>query len=793
MFNNQKRTNYYFYRRPSDVIRIITYSIIFIWLSILAHTKGVTIIEREIFYLINKIPFEFGILLKLIMYLGTLYGVALIIIITLFLKEKRLSRDIFLAGSITWILNSISKIIIDRARPYNIFLDVIVREITKIPLGFPSGHTAVITAIATIISPYVSKKCRKIIWLIVLLIAVGRIYAGVHFPLDILGGFTLGSMVGITLRLILGSPGYTPSIEFIKNTIAKYGYKVKNIKTLQQDSNSSFTYIVNVKDGKELFIKVSSFEQQNQDWLRKLYNYLIYKNVKGQFPFITNKQKVEHEAYMLLLSKRAGINTPKFLFSGELLDHSWIFAEKKLEGISLNNFEVNKIDDDLLISIWKELKLLHKARIAHKDLRLANIFISNNLEPYIIDFGLAEASAHRDDFSQDIIELMIGLSSLIGVDKAVKSAYKVLGKKDLKYVLPFIQPLAVTTKTRKLLKENPDLLRDIKLHIETITGHKDYKLRPLTRINISMIFTIMVSLFAIHILLPQIGSIENTIKILHTAKYQWILLALFLQSLTYIMSSLSLINTVEYNLSLKKTYFEQLAGLFLSRLTFQGVGGAAMDERYLEKSGIERKKAITALSIIYIINSITKNSLLIISILILRSVIKTQIHLPNEWPYLLGVLLTLISVGIIFIIIKPNFVKQKLIIPGIDLLRNTKSHIKLIFLKQPKRGIRIFIGLLSVVLIDATTLFLCIYAFGDNISIVKVAAVFVGSSMISSLSPTPGGLGAVESSLIIGLTSIGVYTSNAIAGVLVFRLLSFWLPIIPGYISYNYMRIKKII
>ena len=793
MFNNQKRTNYYFYRKPSDIIRIITYSIIFIWFALLAHTKEISIIEKEIFYIINRIPFEFSIPIRLIMYLGSVYGVILLLIITLLLKQRRLSRDIFLAGTISWGLNSILKIIINRARPTGIFLDVIVREINKIPFGFPSGHSAVATAIATILTPYISKKMRYIVWLFVFLISVGRIYVGVHLPLDIIGGVLLGYIIGLSLRLILGTPICTLSIESIRKAIEKYRFKVIDIKPLQKDNNSSFSYIVSTKESKDIFVKVSSFEQQNKDLIKKLYNYLIYRDVKGQFSFVTNKQKVEHEAYLMLLAKRSGVHTPNFIFSGELNDKSWIFTEERLNGTCLNKFEISKISERLLISIWNELKLLHQSQIAHKDLRLANIFISSNLKPYIIDFAFAETSANIDDFSRDIVELMIGLSSLIGIKRTVNSTYKVFGKKTLSQILPFLQPLAVTLQTRKILKKNPNLLNNLKSYTEKITNKKEYKLKPLTRINISMIFTIIVSLFAIHLLLPQVGSIENTVNILHTAKYQWIIFALILQSLTYIASSLSLIGATANKLPLGKTILEQLAGLFLSRFTFQGMGGAALDERYLEKSGLKRQNALSTISVIYIINAIIKNFLLILSIPVLKSIIETKIELPKEWPYLLGITLFLILTGLIFILIKPDFIKHKVIKPGINLIRNTIQQIKLIFRKHPLKGFQIAGGLLSVLIIDSLTLFLCIYAFGDQLSFIKTLAIFIGSSMISSAAPTPGGLGAVESSLIIGLTSMGIQTSNAVAGVLTFRLLSFWLPLIPGYISYNYMKYKKII
>lgn len=64
------------------------------------------------------------------------------------------------------------------------------------------------------------------------------------------------------------------------------------------------------------------------------------------------------------------------------------------------------------------------------------------------------------------------------------------------------------------------------------------------------------------------------------------------------------------------------------------------------------------------------------------------------------------------------------------------------------------------------------------------AAVYVGGSAIAAAAPTPGGLGAVEAVLVAGLGGIGVASAPAVAAVPTLRLLTFWLPILPGMAAY---------
>jgi uncharacterized protein (TIRG00374 family) len=59
----------------------------------------------------------------------------------------------------------------------------------------------------------------------------------------------------------------------------------------------------------------------------------------------------------------------------------------------------------------------------------------------------------------------------------------------------------------------------------------------------------------------------------------------------------------------------------------------------------------------------------------------------------------------------------------------------------------------------------------------------LAGAAISSAAPTPGGVGATEAALIAGYTAVGVTAATAFAAVLLFRLVTFWLPILPGWLA----------
>jgi uncharacterized protein (TIRG00374 family) len=86
-----------------------------------------------------------------------------------------------------------------------------------------------------------------------------------------------------------------------------------------------------------------------------------------------------------------------------------------------------------------------------------------------------------------------------------------------------------------------------------------------------------------------------------------------------------------------------------------------------------------------------------------------------------------------------------------------------------------------------------IRAFGESTEFVTVAFIYLAGATLGSLAPTPGGLGAVEAVLVAALTAGGLSAGTAISVTLLYRLATFWLPVIPGWLSFNYLtRIKSL-
>ena len=105
--------------------------------------------------------------------------------------------------------------------------------------------------------------------------------------------------------------------------------------------------------------------------------------------------------------------------------------------------------------------------------------------------------------------------------------------------------------------------------------------------------------------------------------------------------------------------------------------------------------------------------------------------------------------------------------------------------RRPFKLAELFGGSVLLTLSYIAALVFSVHAFGaSGVSVASIGVVFLVGSAISSAAPTPGGIGAVEAALIAGLTAVGLDRDVAVPAVFLYRIATFWLPILPGWIAF---------
>src|SRR5918999_2569330 len=85
---------------------------------------------------------------------------------------------------------------------------------------------------ATLASPYLGRRARRIAWAVAFAVCLSRLYVGAHLPLDVVGGAALGWAAGAFVHLLLGAPGGRPTRQRAAKALAERGVEVAEVTSL---------------------------------------------------------------------------------------------------------------------------------------------------------------------------------------------------------------------------------------------------------------------------------------------------------------------------------------------------------------------------------------------------------------------------------------------------------------------------------------------------------------------------------------------------------------------------------
>jgi membrane-associated phospholipid phosphatase len=166
--------------------------------------------DESLFRVLNQVPAAAAAVLTPVSRLVLPAGIVIVVVLAVVYVVAR-TRSVLPAAAgvaavgLAWALAHVAKAIADRPRPYEVMAGAVLRQQPAHGTSFPSSHTAVTVAVVIALVPFLARPLAAAGIGYAVLVGWSRVYLGVHYPLDVLGGVGIGLAAGGVILLALGT------------------------------------------------------------------------------------------------------------------------------------------------------------------------------------------------------------------------------------------------------------------------------------------------------------------------------------------------------------------------------------------------------------------------------------------------------------------------------------------------------------------------------------------------------------------------------------------------------------
>jgi undecaprenyl-diphosphatase len=320
-----------------------------------------------------------------------------------------------------------------------------------------SAGIAALAGIMAAVAPWLDRRRRQLGWSVGIGLVVTS-FAQAPASMDAVLALAVGWLCGAAVLVVAGAPDRRPTTAAVIDALAAVGLAVRRLEPAGVDARGSTPYFGVGADGSRLFVKALGADERSADLLFRMYRRLVPHDLGDDRPFASLKRSVEHEAFVALHVAALGIPTPPLRAVAAAEPGSWVLAYDAIDGRSLDRFAPEEVGDDLLGAIWGLVGRLREHRIAHRDLRLANVFVDDQGAVFLIDFGFSEVAASDLLLAADVAELLASSSLRVGGARAVEQATRSVDPTTAAHALHRLRPWALSGATRAGMRERPGSL-----------------------------------------------------------------------------------------------------------------------------------------------------------------------------------------------------------------------------------------------------------------------------------------------------------------------------------------------
>ena len=835
--------------RPADLVRLVLGVLgIVVVLAVAAFAHGTTTgLEQDIDKGAGQAP------PLLVRFTGFTASVAVLIVPVAFAVERLVKRDGLriadgvLAAVLAHGASLATDLWVAEMAPDSV-QDALTKTAPDGTLTDPvHGYLAPVIAYMTAVGMARRPRWRVLLWCVLLLDAFAVLVGGFTTPFSIIITVLIGWTVAFGTLYAVGSPNVRPTGRHLLAGLRQVGFRPVSARRAedngdperQDGGDRGRRYLVTLEDGPPLDVTVVDREQQAQGFFYRTWRRFALRSLVAQRRSLQSlRQTLEQEALLAYAAIAAGANAPKLIATSELGPDAVMLVYEHIDGRTLDALADEEITDALMRATWEQVKALQSRRIAHRRLVGEAVTVDREGRVYLTDLRGGEIAAGDLVLRMDIAQLLTTFGLRVGAERSVAAAVSVLGPDTVAASLPLLQPIALSRRTRTELRQRAreraereraavlaaaranradreqardrkslraqknaekravdealegareeDLLAQIRRQVLRVRPQAPIEPARLERIRPRTLVSLIAGAFAAYFLLSQLTHV-NFGTVLAEASWAWVAAAALFSALTYFAAAASLLGFVPEKVSYPRTVMAQVAASFAKLVAPAAVGGVALNTRFLQRSGVRPGHAVASVGASQLF-ALGAHVVLLLAFGYLTGTERTPTLSPSR-----TVIAGMLTAAVLLLIVTAVPALRKFVVDRVRSLFAGVVPRMLDVVQRPRKLLAGIGGMLAMTLAFVMCLDSSIRAFGGELSYASIAVVFLAGNALGSAAPTPGGLGAVEAALIAGLITFGLPQDIATPAVLLFRAMTFWLPVLPGWLSFTQLTRKGLL
>ncbi|MFI1963963.1 lysylphosphatidylglycerol synthase domain-containing protein [Streptomyces pathocidini] len=718
------------------------------------------------------------------------------------------------------------------------------------------GYLAPVIAYMTAVGMARRPRWRVILWAVLSLQVFAVLVGGFTTPFSIIVTILIGWTVAYGTLYTVGSPNVRPTGQNLLAGLRRVGFKPVSALRAEdtpdaENQERGRRYMVTLEDGPPLDVTVVDREQQAQGFFYRVWRRFALRGITQRRSLQSLRQALEQEALLAYAAIAAGANAPRLIATSELGPDAVMLVYEHTGGRTLDSLPDEEITDGLLRNAWLQARALQSRRIAHRRLVGDAILVDPSGSVALTDLRGGEIAAGDLVLRMDIAQLLTTLGLRVGAERSVAAAVEVMGPDAIADSLPLLQHIALSRTTRATLRQlgkeraqrereavleasrasreeeahrggakavsgrkasraerkavraeriaekraideaveearEEDLLAQIRQQVLLIRPQAPVEPARLERIRPRTLVSFIAGAFAAYFLLSTLTHVSFK-DVIAEANWWWVLSAFAFSALTYVAAALNLLGFVPEKVSFVRTVLAQVAGSFVKLVAPAAVGGVALNTRFLQRAGVRPGLAVASVGA----SQLAGLGVHIVLLLTFGYITGTE-RTPSLTPSR-TVIAGLLTAAVLALIVTAVPTLRKFVSTRVRSLFAGVVPRMLDILQRPQKLLSGLGGILLLTLGFVMCLDASIRAFGGELSYASIAVVFLAGNALGSAAPTPGGVGAIEATLTFGLIAAGLPKEIATPAVLLFRLMTFWLPVLPGWLSFTHLTRKQAI